>query len=149
MIFFELIRITILDLEPNPCFQTILIISKTYHRIFSCYTSKHRSGQELPFIFFEIHASNGSPVYLGQLSQEKVVQASGLQNDVKDRTIQMIIPDLHVKSQIKWILTTKLPKHTDTLAGTNEQKYLNGHKIGPSSLREFYVGFFFSSTFKA
>ena len=56
LIFFERIRITILDLEPNPCFQTFLIISKTYHRIFNCNTSKRRSGQELPFIFFELRA---------------------------------------------------------------------------------------------
>ena len=51
-----LIRITILDLEPNLCFQTLLIISKTYHRIFNCNISKRRSGQELPFIFFELRA---------------------------------------------------------------------------------------------
>ena len=57
LIFFERIRITILDLEPNPCFQTFLIISKIYHRIFNCNTSKRRSGQELPFIFFELRAS--------------------------------------------------------------------------------------------
>ena len=44
------------DLEPNPCFQTLLIISKTYHRIFNCNTSKRRPGQELPFIFFELRA---------------------------------------------------------------------------------------------
>ena len=56
LIFFERIQITILDLEPNPCFQTFLIISKTYHRIFNCNTSKRRSGQELPFIFFELRA---------------------------------------------------------------------------------------------
>ena len=56
MIFFERIRITILDLEPNLCFQTFLIISKTYYRIFNCNTSKHRSGQELTFIFFELRA---------------------------------------------------------------------------------------------
>ena len=56
LIFFEQIRITILDLEPNPCFQTFLIISKTYHRIFNCNTSKRRPGQELPFIFFELRA---------------------------------------------------------------------------------------------
>ena len=55
-IFFERIRITILDLEPNPCFQTFLIISKTYHQIFNCNTSQRRSGQELPFIFFEPRA---------------------------------------------------------------------------------------------
>ena len=55
-IFFERIRITILDLEPNPCFQTFLIISKTYYRIFNCNTSKRRSGQELPFILFELRA---------------------------------------------------------------------------------------------
>ena len=56
LIFFERIRITILDLEPNPCFQTFLIISKTYYRIFNCNTSKRRSGQELTFIFFELRA---------------------------------------------------------------------------------------------
>ena len=52
-----LIRITILDLEPNPDFQTFLIISETYHRIFKCNTSKRRSGQELLFIFFELRAA--------------------------------------------------------------------------------------------
>ena len=57
LIFFERIRITILDLEPDPCFQTFLIISKTYHRIFNCNTSKRRSGQELLFIFFELRAA--------------------------------------------------------------------------------------------
>ena len=56
LIFFERIQITILDLEPNPCFQTFLNISKPYHRIFNCNTSKRRSGQELPFIFFELRA---------------------------------------------------------------------------------------------
>ena len=56
LIFFERIWITILDLEPNPCFQTFLIISKIYHRIFNCNTSKRRSGQELLFIFFELRA---------------------------------------------------------------------------------------------
>ena len=56
LIFFERIRITILDLEPNPWFQTFLIISKTYYRIFNCSTSKRRSGQELTFIFFELRA---------------------------------------------------------------------------------------------
>ena len=56
LIFFERIRITFLDLEANLCFQTFLIISKTYHRIFNCNTSKRRSGQELPFIFFELRA---------------------------------------------------------------------------------------------
>ena len=50
------IQITVLDLEPNPDFQTFLIIFKTYHRIFNCNTSKRRSGQELPFIFFELRA---------------------------------------------------------------------------------------------
>ena len=40
-----LIRITVLDLEPNPDFQTFLIISETYHRIFNCNTSKRRSGK--------------------------------------------------------------------------------------------------------
>ena len=52
-----LIRITVLDLEPNPDFQTFLIISETYHRIFKCNTSKRRSGQELLFIFFELRAT--------------------------------------------------------------------------------------------
>ena len=52
-----LIRITVLDLEPNPDFQTFLIISETYHRIFKCNTSKRRSGQELLFIFFELRAA--------------------------------------------------------------------------------------------
>ena len=56
MIFFERIRITILDLKPNPDFQTFLIISKAYHRIFNCNISKRRSGEELPFIFFELRA---------------------------------------------------------------------------------------------
>ena len=55
-IFFERIQITILDLEPNPCFQIFLNISKPYHRIFNCNTSKRRSGQKLPFIFFELRA---------------------------------------------------------------------------------------------
>ena len=55
-IFFGRIRITNLDLEPNPCFQIFLNISKRYHRIFNCNTSKRRSGQELPFIFFELRA---------------------------------------------------------------------------------------------
>ena len=56
LIFFERIRITILDIEPNPCFQTFLNISKPYHQIFNCDSSKRRSGQELPFIFFELRA---------------------------------------------------------------------------------------------
>ena len=56
LIFFERIQITILDLEANPCFQISLYISKTYHRIFNCDISKRRSGQELPFIFFELRA---------------------------------------------------------------------------------------------
>ena len=56
LIFFERIQITILDPEPNPCFQIFLNISKPYHRIFNCNTSKRRSGQELPFIFFELRA---------------------------------------------------------------------------------------------
>ena len=50
------IQITVLDLEPNPDFQSFLIISKTYHQIFKYNTSKRRSGQELPFIFFELRA---------------------------------------------------------------------------------------------
>ena len=56
LIFFEPIRITILDLEANPCFQIFLNISKTYHRSFTCDISKRRSGQELPFLFFELRA---------------------------------------------------------------------------------------------
>ena len=56
LIFFKPIQTTILDLEPNPCFQTLLIISKTYYRIFNCNISKHRTGQGLPFIFFELRA---------------------------------------------------------------------------------------------
>ena len=51
-----LIRITILDLEPNPCFQIFLNISEINDRIFNCNISKRRSGQELPFIFFELRA---------------------------------------------------------------------------------------------
>ena len=51
-----LIRITVLDLEPNPCFQIFLNISETYYRIFNCNISKRRSGQELSFIFFELRA---------------------------------------------------------------------------------------------
>ena len=45
------IRITVLDLEPNPCFQIFLNISETNYRIFNCNMSNRRSGQELPFIF--------------------------------------------------------------------------------------------------
>ena len=56
LIFFEPIQIPILDLDANPCFQIFLNISKTYHRIFNCNISKRRSGQELPFIFFELRA---------------------------------------------------------------------------------------------
>ena len=56
LIFFEPIRITILDLEANPWFQIFLNISKTYHRIFNCNIAKRRPGQELPFIFFELRA---------------------------------------------------------------------------------------------
>ena len=55
-IFRALIRITILDLEPNPCFQTFLNISETNDRIFNWNISKRSSGQELPFIFFELRA---------------------------------------------------------------------------------------------
>ena len=50
------IQITVLDLEPNPDFRTFLVISKTYHRICKCDTSKRRSGQEIPFVFFELRA---------------------------------------------------------------------------------------------
>ena len=35
-------------------FSDSLIISKTYHRIFNCNTSKRRSGQELPYQKWEI-----------------------------------------------------------------------------------------------
>ena len=51
-----LIRITVLDLEPNPCFQIFLNISETNDRIFNWNNSKRSSGQELPFIFFELRA---------------------------------------------------------------------------------------------
>ena len=56
LIFFEPIQITILDLEPNPCFRIFLNISETNDRTFNCITSKCRSGQELPFTFFELRA---------------------------------------------------------------------------------------------
>ena len=52
-----LIRITVLDLEPNPCFWIILNISEINDRIFNCNISKRRSGQELPFIFFELRVA--------------------------------------------------------------------------------------------
>ena len=52
-----LIRITVLDLEPNPCFRIFLNISAINDRIFNCNISKRRSGQELPFIFFELRAA--------------------------------------------------------------------------------------------
>ena len=51
-----LIRITVLDLEPDPCFQIVLNISETNYWIFNCNMSNRRSGQELPFIFFELRA---------------------------------------------------------------------------------------------
>ena len=51
-----LIWITVLDLEPNPCFQIFLDTSETNDRIFNCSISKRRSGKELPFIFFELRA---------------------------------------------------------------------------------------------
>ena len=51
-----LIRITVLDLEPDPCFQIFLNISETNYRIFNCNMSNRRSSQELPFIFFELRA---------------------------------------------------------------------------------------------
>ena len=51
-----LIWITVLDLEPNPDFQIFLNISVTNDQIFNCNISKHSSGQELPFIFFELRA---------------------------------------------------------------------------------------------
>ena len=52
-----LIRITVLDLEPDPCFQIFPNISKTNYRIFNCNISNRRSVQELPFIFFELRAA--------------------------------------------------------------------------------------------
>ena len=52
-----LIRITVLDLEPNPCFQIFLNISETKDRIFNCNISNRRSGQVLPSIFFKLRAS--------------------------------------------------------------------------------------------
>ena len=52
-----LIRITVLDLEPNPCFQIFLNISEINDRIFNCGISKRSSGQELLFIFFELRAA--------------------------------------------------------------------------------------------
>ena len=55
-----LIRITVLDLEPDPCFQILLNISEANYRIFNCNMSNRRSSQELPFIFFELRA----PTYL-------------------------------------------------------------------------------------
>ena len=51
-----LIWITVLDLEPNPCFQIFLNISEINDQIFNCSISKRSSGQELPFIFFELRA---------------------------------------------------------------------------------------------
>ena len=56
LIFSEPIQIQILDLEANPCFQIFFNISKTYNQIFNCNISKRTSGQELPFIFFELRA---------------------------------------------------------------------------------------------
>ena len=53
---FEPIRITILDLEPNPCFHIFLNISETNDRIFNCNISNRRSSQVLPSIFFELKA---------------------------------------------------------------------------------------------
>ena len=52
-----LIRITVLDLEPDPCFQIFLNISETNYRIINCNISNRRSSQELPFIFFELRAA--------------------------------------------------------------------------------------------
>ena len=52
-----LIRITVLDLEPDPCFQIFLNISETNYRIFNCNISNRRSSQELPFILFELRAA--------------------------------------------------------------------------------------------
>ena len=52
-----LIQITVLDLEPDPCFQIFLNISETNYRIFNCNMSNRRSSQELPFIFFELRAA--------------------------------------------------------------------------------------------
>ena len=44
------------DLEPDPCFQIFLNISETNNQIFNCNTFNRRSGQALPFIFFELRA---------------------------------------------------------------------------------------------
>ena len=52
-----LIQITVLDLEPDPCFQIFLNISETNYWIFNCNMSNRRSSQELPFIFFELRAA--------------------------------------------------------------------------------------------
>ena len=52
----SVIRITVLDLEPNPCFLIFLNISKTTHQIVNCNISNRTSGQELPFVFFELRA---------------------------------------------------------------------------------------------
>ena len=38
-------------------FRLSSLSPETYHRIFKCNTSKRRSGQELPFIFFELRAA--------------------------------------------------------------------------------------------
>ena len=51
-----MIQITVLDLEPDPCFRIFPNISETNYRIFNCSMSNRRSGQELPFIFFELRA---------------------------------------------------------------------------------------------
>ena len=56
LILFETIWITILDLEPNLDFKIILNISKTNHGIFISNVSNCRSGQVLPFIFFDLRA---------------------------------------------------------------------------------------------
>ena len=56
LIFFETIWITILDLEPNLDFKIILNISKTNNGIFITNISNCRSGQVLPFIFFDLRA---------------------------------------------------------------------------------------------
>ena len=50
------IRITVLDLEPNPWIWSFLNISKTTDRIVNCNISNRTSGEELPFVFFQLRA---------------------------------------------------------------------------------------------
>ena len=57
LIFFKLIRISTLDLEPNLDFQIFLNISKTNGRIFNCNIPNRRSNQVLSFILLELIAT--------------------------------------------------------------------------------------------